>query len=164
MRGFSLIEMLVTVAVLVVALAIAAPGLSGFVRGSQLRGSQSEIVSTMVLARSEADKRGAQVAVAASAPASSAEFSNGWTVFVDTNTNGSIDDGEQVIRDYPPRRNQVGVSTAGGEVVVSFQPSGFLAGTAPVVFRVCGSGSTHRGHQVTLETVGLSDVREISCP
>ena len=163
MRGFSLIEMLVTVTILVITLAIAAPGLSGFVRSSQISGSQNELIGTMVLARSEAGKRGLRVAVAASSPASGAEFNNGWTVWVDTNNDGVVDDGEAVVRQFPARRNTVGISTVGGETAVAFQPSGFLAGSS-VTFKVCGTGDTHKGHLVKLETVGLSDVKETSCP
>jgi type IV fimbrial biogenesis protein FimT len=156
--------MLVTVSVLAVTLGVAVPGLGGFLRSSQLNGTQTELASSLVLARSEATKRGVQTAVGATAPSSGTEFSGGWTVWVDSNANGVIDAGEAVIRQYPPRKNQVAIGTLGGETVVSFQPSGFVVGTSSVTFRVCDGGGSHRGYLVSLDPVGLADAKETSCP
>ena len=161
--GFTLIEMMITVAVLVVTLAIAGPAMSGFVRTSQLSGTQTELIGALMLARSEATKRSAQVGVAAVSPASGAEFSGGWKVWVDTNNDGIVDAGETVVREYPARRNNVSVSTAAGETVVSFKASGFA--TTAVTFRVCTSSTPTQGHSIALDAVGLTDSKEIKpCP
>jgi len=77
---------MITLAVLVITLAIAAPAMSGFVRSSQLSGTQTELIGALMLARSEATKRGSQVGVVAATPASGAEFTNGWTIWVDANS------------------------------------------------------------------------------
>ena len=51
-RGFTLIEMMVTVAVLAIIMMVAAPNLAGFVRSSKVRSAQSELVASLML-RSE---------------------------------------------------------------------------------------------------------------
>ena len=57
LRGFTLVELLITLTVLVITLAIAAPAMSGFVRSSQLSGTQTELIGALMLARSEARPR-----------------------------------------------------------------------------------------------------------
>jgi type IV fimbrial biogenesis protein FimT len=163
LHGFTLVELLITVAVLVITLAIAAPAMSGFIRSSQLSGTQTELIGALMLARSEATKRGAQVGIVAALPASGAEFTNGWTVWVDANSNGVLDTGETVVRQYPARKNSVKISTQAGETVTSFKPTGFA--TTALTFRICGTVAPTRGYTVALAQVGLTDVKEITpCP
>ena len=163
-RGFTLIELMTTVTVMAVALAIAAPSLAAFVRNSKVRSAQSELVASMMLARSEAAKRGVTVALAATAPATGDEFSAGWKVWVDDNGNGSFDTGETLIRNYPGYpAGSVVLSTTGGVRRVSFAPTGFAS--ASVTFKVCGSSDTAKGYSVVLQRVGLADVSQgVTCP
>jgi type IV fimbrial biogenesis protein FimT len=163
LRGFTLVELLITLTVLVITLAIAAPAMSGFVRSSQLSGTQTELIGALMLARSEATKRGSQVGVVAATPASGAEFSNGWTIWVDANSNGVFDAGETVVREYAARKNSVKISTQGGETVAAFKPTGFASTT--LTFKICGTVAPTRGYSVSLAQVGLTDVKEIKpCP
>ena len=163
-RGFTLIELLTTVTVMAVALAIAAPNLAAFVRSSKVRSAQSELVASMMLARSEAAKRGATVALAATAPTTGDEFSGGWKVWVDDNGNGTFDTGETLIRSYPGYASgAVVMSTTGSVRRVSFAPTGFAS--ASVNFKVCGNSDTTKGFSVVLQRVGLADVSQgVTCP
>ncbi len=86
--GFTLIEMLTTLSVLVVTLAIAAPSLSSFVRSSRIRSAQSELVSSLMLARNEAARRGVRVGVQAKGTAAAGGLARGWRVWVDDNGDG----------------------------------------------------------------------------
>lgn len=53
-RGFSLMELMVTIAVLAITLAIAIPSFSGVIGNSKLRGQASEIQTALTYARTEA--------------------------------------------------------------------------------------------------------------
>ncbi|MBC7707248.1 MAG: GspH/FimT family pseudopilin [Rhodoferax sp.] len=163
-RGFTLVELMTTVSVMAIALAIATPSLTGFVRSSKVRSAQSELVSSMMLARSEATKRGVPVGMAATAPSTGNEFGAGWKVWVDDNANGVIDSGEVLVRDYPGYEpSSVVLGTTGNVTLVSFAPTGFA--TASVTFKVCGTSDATKGYRVVLQRVGLADVSEgITCP
>ncbi len=159
--GFTLFELLITLIVAAVLLAIAVPAISQFVESSRLRASQSELVSTLTLARSEATKRGVNVVVEALAPATGVEFNQGWRVWVDADANG-INAGpptEEVVREYPPTTGSIRFATTSGATRATFNSRGFLT-TGEIVFTVCGKPGVTKGYRIRLEPVGIADVEE----
>ena len=161
-RGFTLIEMMTTLSVLAVSLALAAPALSGLVRGNRVRAAQSELVSSLMLARSEAARRGVAVGVEAAADAAGGGFARGWTVWIDANGNGMFDTGEATLRSVPAFGTGIAMTETHSLRDVVYSPRGFLAGGAAVNVAVCGQSG---GWRVRVEPVGLADTSEItSCP
>ena len=163
-RGFTLIEMMTTLTVLAVIMVIAVPSLSGLVRSSKVRSAQSELVASLMLARSEAAKRGVTVGVAASAPVVGSEFNKGWTVWVDANEDGVVDSTELVIRSYPALGAAVVLGTTGNVTRLAFAATGFLVPATAVNFKACGASDTAKGFSVRLDPVGLADIQEVACP
>ncbi|MDQ6638508.1 MAG: GspH/FimT family pseudopilin [Pseudomonadota bacterium] len=162
--GFSLIEMLTTMSIIAILLAIASPGLASLSSANALSSAQGELAAAMMLARGEALKRSTTVGLAATSPVRGAEFSGGWIVFVDANGNGTFDSGETIVRQQPAFHGDVRVATSGGTTVVAFNGRGFLTPSAMVTFTVCSSLAT-KSYQVRVEPVGLSDVLESTgCP
>lgn len=85
-RGFTLIEMIVTLAVLAIAVAIAIPSFTTQIRNNQSRALGEEFGAALSFARSEAVKRGQLVSICASDAAQTNcanDWTNGWLVFVD---------------------------------------------------------------------------------
>lgn len=79
-RGFTLIELMVVVAVLVVLSTVAAPSFSTFILGQRVKTASFDLASSMLLARSEAIKRNTDVTIA---PADSGSgWAGGWKVTV----------------------------------------------------------------------------------
>ena len=76
-RGFTLIEMLVTLAIFAVLLMIAIPSMRPFLQSQSVKNASMDINSTVALARSEAIKRNAIVDVTAN---SATDWSRGWVV------------------------------------------------------------------------------------
>ena len=164
-RGFSLIELMTTVAVLVISLSLAAPAFTSFLSSNRLRVAQSEFVASLMLARSEAARQGVRVGVEALQPLADGGFAHGWRVWVDADASGSYGSGETIVREVPARGGALRITPTPGVRDVVFDPRGFLVAGAAVTFDVCGQPGVAQGYRVLLEPVGLSDVTEVTtCP
>lgn len=75
-RGFTVIELMVVVAIMAVLAGIGGPSMLNMVRTSKVRGAASDLYGDMLMARSEAIKRRTTITLAATSSA----WSNGWTV------------------------------------------------------------------------------------
>lgn len=76
--GFTLTELMTTVAVLAVLMGLAAPTFSDIALSSRLKDAANRLVSFAAVARSEAIKRNAVVTMCMSADAASCASSGGW--------------------------------------------------------------------------------------
>lgn len=77
MRGFTLIELMVTVVVLAVLLSLAAPSFSNVVRDQRVKAATFDVYASLVFARSEAIKRNANIDII---PAAVGDWSAGWRI------------------------------------------------------------------------------------
>lgn len=97
MSGFSLIELMVVVAILAILSALAAPSFTPLMERWRVRDSAENLQSTLYYARSEAIKRSGNVIITKSADtgsctsSGSTQWNCGWVVFFDVNGNGMQD-------------------------------------------------------------------------
>lgn len=95
--GFTLIEMIVTVSIVAILTSIAAPSFRTMLESNKATVAANEMVSALLLARSEALKRRNNVTVCTSIDQTTCagngeqDFSNGWIVFVDCDKDRVVD-------------------------------------------------------------------------
>jgi len=87
LRGFTLLELMMAIAILGIALGIALPAFTDMLRSYRAQSQSSEIATAVSLARSEAIKRGGNVYL--TAIANGDDWGAGWRVWHDANGNGS---------------------------------------------------------------------------
>src|SRR5258706_14024381 len=93
-RGFTLVELLVVVAIAGVLAVLALPSMRDLVMTNRMKTLSLDLYSSLVLARSEAVKRNAgNISMVQAAGG----WQDGWTVCVDANSNGACDSGEEVL-------------------------------------------------------------------
>lgn len=98
-HGFTLVELMVAIAILAILLGLAVPSIRDIMRGNRAMSLSNELVGSLSYARAEAVKRAANVTVCTTADASVANpicattsgWTAGWLVFVDDGTPGVVD-------------------------------------------------------------------------
>jgi type IV fimbrial biogenesis protein FimT len=99
-RGFTLIELAITVVVLSVLLALAGPLFTGVVNNSRLTSNANEIVAALQIARSEALRRNARTSFCQSTNGTTCSNNaswQGWLVFSDANSNNTVQ-ADEIVR------------------------------------------------------------------
>jgi type IV fimbrial biogenesis protein FimT len=152
-RGFNLIELMVTLTVLGVLVAMGLPEFSKFVKDMKLGATASDLRADVQFARSEAIRRNMRVLVCPRSDSTSSTcattvaattWANGWLVCYDQDANGACDTGSAT--DPNPTRRHASILTpqvvSGPAATVIFHPTGNAspAGT----FTMTGGTTTTR--------------------
>jgi type IV fimbrial biogenesis protein FimT len=159
-RGFTLIELCATLAVLVILSSLAAASMSSTLNNNRVYAAQDELVAYVAFARSEAVRRGVSVVVGAIAPVAGNAFGGGWNVWVDDNNNSAYDAGEVLLRTHEALPAGIVVGD-GTNTTIAFTPMGFLTGGA-IEVKVCPSDPALGGFDITIQPNGLTDVKDVA--
>ena len=159
-NGFSLIELLVVITILGVLLALSLPNFQNVIESTTTNSQVKMLLTTLNLARSEAIKRGSNVAICASSDGvdcAAGNWTNGWLVFVDNNADangaaGSVDAGDTIIRVF----DALGASTVltFGVNLFQYNNQGFSATAGVQTFKICPT--TNNAQNARSLEIGLS--------
>ncbi|MDO6563632.1 GspH/FimT family pseudopilin [Amphritea sp. 1_MG-2023] len=105
-HGFTLIELMVSVAVAAILIAIGVPSFSEFIKRGQITEQRDMLYSSLMFARSEAVNRGHSVSVCVSSNQATCStvgtgtvsWASGWLVFTDEDADGALDSGDTVLQ------------------------------------------------------------------
>jgi len=136
-RGFTLVELAVVLAIVAILLRVGSPGLSRGTAARALAAQASEFMAALRFARAQALARGAAVTICASAPEAvapacqrtrSADWRSGWLVFADRDRRGTPNSREPLLRVQQPLQRSGGVAGTRGSI--SFTAAGYATDAA----------------------------------
>lgn len=116
-RGFTLLELMVTIAVGAILMALALPSFQGTFRSNRLATTANKMTAAIALARSDAIKttRAAGVCGSTDGTSCTASWAGGWLVWQDTDRNGALNGNEAVLSYFSNTSAvTVAVTNAGG--------------------------------------------------
>lgn len=143
--GFTLIELMVTVLVGGILLAVGVPAFHNFVMNDRDIGQANSLVSSFNYARTEAVKRntgGVTVCASANGTTCSGTWTNGWIV---------IDSAGEVLSAIPAQGG-TNTLTASSPAGATFLSSGLV--TAPLTIRICDTRGASYARDVEVNAAG----------
>ncbi len=174
--GFTLYELLTTIAIVGVILAIGVPNMQSFRQNARMIATANDLHSSFHLARSEASRSKTNITICASAdpmavlPVCGGELEAGWVVFEDRDGDIIVDAGEPIMRRFPPVNEGIVITTPGPDDYFSYASTGLgrgnVNGTPPLaVMMLCdvrgnvtGSGGKSTARVLVVTPLGRATV------
>lgn len=177
-RGFTLYELLISVAIFIILTSVGIPSYISFVRNGQLSNISTTLFTDLMFARSEAMKRKINIVICrsttptAGSPAcgggTSGDWSTGWIVFADVGgTSGVYDSGTDILlRVSNPSMSTVKVtsnSTAAARITYDSDGSLNIL-SVPSLFAICddrdgnGTFDAAYGREISVIAIGRPQI------
>lgn len=154
--GFTLLELLITVAIISIVMAIAVPSMTTFTQNDRLTTNINTLIGHLAYARSEAVKRSQQVSICSSNNATTCTGGNwqdGWIVYIDADGDNSFTAGEEVLRAQQALEGANTLTTAIG-TQVTYDYRGFVNAASVGNFQLCDGRSGPHGKTIRISTTG----------
>ncbi len=162
-NGFTLIELIITLTIAGILIALAGPAMQTFIANQRLTTQTNELIADINLARSEAIKRATNSGVCASSTGTSCSGSwdNGWIIFIDADNSRTWSSGDSVLRVHESLTGSVAMSSAA--TLVIFSASGLLdSGTGAGDYTLCNS-QIGQSRIINITTTGRPSMASGTC-
>jgi len=156
-RGFTLIELMTTLAVLVITLTVGVPAFAGLQQRVRATNAHHLLTSSLAIARLSAVKRGEAVSVCPSKDGLSCEdepiWDGGWIVFLDPGRTGQPTSPNAVLQRIDGIGASLALRSTKGRTRVRFTPNGWAYGSN-LSIRLCSRESAQLLGKVVVNNGG----------
>lgn len=155
--GLSLIELLMTLAVLATLIAVAAPAFGKLIQRTEAQTSRSALTTALNTARIFAASKNAHVVVCPSADRQycghTTEWQHGWLVFIDADDDGLRDADEELLSVAEAQPDGVAILSTTGRTRIDYRPDGSATGSN-VTFTLCDRRGSEDASALVINNAG----------
>lgn len=173
-HAFTLIEMLVTIAIVAILAAVALPSYQSIISSGEQKAAVTALIGSLHFARSEAVKRSQAVVLCTSSDNENCTddtlWSDGWIIFVDADNDSDFSSGDEIIKIEQAQGRNVAISTPSNlEKTFRYRSNG--QGSTSGLFTVCDSRGSAVAKAISINATGRPQVTEtdtsggsLTCP
>lgn len=160
-RGFTIIELMITVAIAGVLVGLGLPALNDFVNNSRARSAANDFATAVAVARSEAIKANKSAYLTPLANSAGDEWGAGWVVWVDKNNNSTRNATTEDVLLYNTTRAVMN-QTSGTTGSVQFSSSGVAVNFSGMNVEVARSATAPERTRrvINVSAAGFTSVRK----
>lgn len=168
LKGFTLLELMVAIAVFAVLLAVGVPSFIQIIRNNRITAQANELISALNVARIESIKRGIPVSVCSStnaaACAADTNWATGWILFTDAaGTAGQVDGGDVLVQVWPAVAG--GLQLNSSRAFIQYTSTGMTSPVAAADFDLFKTGApADTARCIAISTTGRVSSAKLPCP
>jgi len=163
-HGFTLIELIVTMAIAAILVTAAIPSFSEIIQNNRISAETNQFIASLQLARSTAVKqqRNAQICVSTDQMTctGTTNWASGWIVWVDQDSDSTLDAGE-IVRVQAPL-NTASILTSTTQSTFRYSATGLVDNGDTLTF--CDNRTGETGRQITITATGSVSVADTPMP
>lgn len=157
-RGFTLIEVLIVIFISGILMSVAVPSIQSLLNTQKMKSATFDLVTTAMMARSEAIKWGGASSSSISIVAPSNDFSNGWCIVFTSGTSCSMSAPADGVMQIIKPTAGVTYTYQGAAAPIIFTRTGRLSGGVAVTLLVRDNDNFAAPRCVTFDTNGNAKV------
>ena len=157
-NGFTLIELMVVLAILGVTMSFTMPYLGGAAAAGHTAAESAALSNTLIQAMDQSTISGNKVVVCASDDGNSCnggiDWTPGWIAFEDMDGDRSRSPGETLLHAHPRLAHGIHLRSSTGRTRIMFQPHGGVNAGSNVTFTFCDSRGASKASSIVLANSG----------
>jgi type IV fimbrial biogenesis protein FimT len=154
--GFTVMELMVSISITAILLSLGVPAFQEYSLRQRMNASISALHSDLLYGRSQAVYRNSQVVACPGKPrdgcAVSTDWTAGWLIFDDLNTDRQLQDGEDLLR-HGQGLEDIMIHSSSGRTNFRFYPNGTTPGSNGS-FSLCGLGGPDHARKLVISNLG----------
>lgn len=165
-KGFTLIELMITLAVLMITLGLGVPSFVDWMKTNRINTDTGTVAGVLQLARSAAVSQQATISIRAGTVASPGNWANGAHIYTDTGSNGNAYDSatDTLIKNITTPLKGITINSDDPNNIISFSSSGLLNEGTGVgrTITLCQNAEDTEGKSITISFVGRTSIDNIN--